>query len=130
MNCEENKLPASQSVTAQAEAEGPRRPCGTLAFLKKDALFRLGDAHRHADHQTDRGPDSAGIAIYGDASEGLKMTVQSDTPETAFAGLDAAPGVLGAPVAMAVIDTHAVLTIPAGTEAVARVFSRPRRACG
>ena len=101
--------------------------CGIVGlFLKKDALRpRLGDMLTDMlITMTDRGPDSAGIAIYGDASEGLKMTVQSDTPETAFAGLDAALGAaLGAPVAMAVIDTHAVLTIPAGTEAAARAFA-------
>ena len=104
--------------------------CGIVGlFLKKDALRpRLGDMLTDMlITMTDRGPDSAGIAIYGDASEGLKMTVQSDTPETAFAGLDAALGaVLGAPVAMAVIDTHAVLTIPAGTEAAARAFAAER----
>lgn len=101
--------------------------CGIVGlFLKKDALRpRLGDMLTDMlITMTDRGPDSAGIAIYGDASEGLKMTVQSDTPETAFAGLDAALGAaLGAPVGVAVIDTHAVLTIPAGTEAAARVFA-------
>ncbi|MPM07836.1 Amidophosphoribosyltransferase [bioreactor metagenome] len=101
--------------------------CGIVGlFLKKDALRpRLGDMLTDMlITMTDRGPDSAGIAIYGDASEGLKMTVQSDTPETAFAGLDAALGaVLGAPVTMAVIDTHAVLTIAAGTEAAARAFA-------
>lgn len=101
--------------------------CGIVGlFLKKDALRpRLGDMLTDMlITMTDRGPDSAGIAIYGDASEGLKMTVQSDTPETGFAGLDAALGAaLGAPVTMAVIDTHAVLTIPAGTEAAARAFA-------
>ncbi|RLL60856.1 class II glutamine amidotransferase [Paenirhodobacter hankyongi] len=101
--------------------------CGIVGlFLKKDALRpRLGDMLTDMlITMTDRGPDSAGIAIYGDASEGLKMTVQSDTPETAFAGLEAALGAaLGAPVGVAVIDTHAVLTIPAGTEAAARAFA-------
>lgn len=101
--------------------------CGIVGlFLKKDALRpRLGDMLTDMlITMTDRGPDSAGIAIYGDASEGLKMTVQSDTPETGFAGLEAALGAaLGAPVGVAVIDTHAVLTIPAGAEAAARAFA-------
>lgn len=101
--------------------------CGIVGlFLKKDALRpRLGDMLTDMlITMTDRGPDSAGIAIYGDASEGLKMTVQSDTPETAFAGLEAALGAaLGAPVGVAVIDTHAVLTIPADAEAAARAFA-------
>ena len=37
---------------------------------------------------TDRGPDSAGIAIYGsEAPDNAKLTVQSDTPETDFLDL-------------------------------------------
>ena len=69
---------------------------------------------------TDRGPDSAGIAIYGDADDGLKLTVQSDTPDTAFAGLDGAlSAALDAPVTMKVVDTHAVLTLPEGLRSAA-----------
>lgn len=68
---------------------------------------------------TDRGPDSAGIAIYGDETAGkTKLVVQSDTPVQAFAGLENALGkMLGAEVSMKVKDTHAVLGIPAGTTA-------------
>ena len=40
---------------------------------------------------TDRGPDSAGIAIYGAPEAGrAKVTVQSGAPDKDFAGLDAA----------------------------------------
>ncbi len=65
---------------------------------------------------TDRGPDSAGIAIYGDETTGkAKMTVQSDTPDLDFAGLDSAlTDALGGTVTMDVVSTHAVLSIPAG----------------
>ena len=71
---------------------------------------------------TDRGPDSAGIAIYGDAASGrAKLTVQSDTGDTAFAGLDARLGeVLGCTVTMAIKDTHAVLEMPADKLEAAR----------
>jgi glutamate synthase domain-containing protein 1 len=76
---------------------------------------------------TDRGPDSAGIAIYGSDAGGLKMTVQSDTPGTAFNGLDTALGeALGAPVAMRVIDTHAVLTLPPATGEKAQALAEAR----
>jgi glutamate synthase domain-containing protein 1 len=76
---------------------------------------------------TDRGPDSAGIAIYGATGAGVKMTVQSDTPEAAFAGLDVALGeALGVPVAMRVADTHAVLTLPEGAGAKAQAFAEAR----
>ena len=71
---------------------------------------------------TDRGPDSAGIAIYGDETKGkTKLVIQSDTPDTTFFGLDVAIGnALGAPVEIAVASTHAVLQIPAGSTADAR----------
>lgn len=71
---------------------------------------------------TDRGPDSAGIAIYGDETKGSsKMTVQSDAPELEFAGLDSAlSDALGGTVSMDVISTHAVLSIPVGSFEKAR----------
>lgn len=104
--------------------------CGIVGlFLKKEDLRpQLGDLLTDMlITMTDRGPDSAGIAIYGDDSAGLKMTVQSDTPETTFAGLDGAlEKVLGKPVACRVIDTHAVLTLPEGSEAQARAFMSER----
>ncbi|MCL4132567.1 UNVERIFIED_CONTAM: hypothetical protein GTU68_048485 [Idotea baltica] len=71
---------------------------------------------------TDRGPDSAGIAIYGsERKEAAKLTVQSDTPDADFAtlGEDLAK-VIDAPVTVVVKDTHAVLEIPADKIAEAR----------
>ncbi|MDK3019655.1 class II glutamine amidotransferase [Pseudodonghicola flavimaris] len=100
--------------------------CGIVGlFLKKDDLRpRLGDMLTDMlITMTDRGPDSAGIAIYGDEADGLKMTIQSDTPETDFAGLDGAlEAALGQRVTLQVIDTHAVLGLPEGSEAAARAF--------
>ena len=100
--------------------------CGIVGlFLKKEDLRpRLGELLTDMlITMTDRGPDSAGIAIYGDAADGLKMTVQSDRPAEAFAGLDAAlAAALGQPVTMKVLDTHAVLVLPEGSEAEARAF--------
>ncbi|WP_085308067.1 class II glutamine amidotransferase [Planktotalea arctica] len=73
---------------------------------------------------TDRGPDSAGIAIYGAETEGRsKMTIQSDQPDLDFAGLDSALGeTLGGSVSMKVLSTHAVLSIPAGSFERARAL--------
>lgn len=100
--------------------------CGIVGlFLKKESLRpQLGDLLTDMlITMTDRGPDSAGIAIYGDEADGLKMTIQSDTPETAFAGLaEALSAALGQTVVIRVVDTHAVLTIPQGSEAEVRVF--------
>ena len=63
----------------------------------------------------DRGPDSAGFAVYGQAQSGqAKITVQAADPESAFAGLDAALAkAVGAPVEMRRNSTHAVLHVPA-----------------
>lgn len=104
--------------------------CGIVGlFLKKDDLRpKLGDMLTDMlITMTDRGPDSAGIAIYGDDSDGLKVTVQSDTPENDFAGLDTALGeALGSPVTMKAVDTHAVLTLPEGTRDAAIAFLEAR----
>ena len=100
--------------------------CGIVGlFLKKEDLRpRLGDLLTDMlITMTDRGPDSAGIAIYGTETEGLKMTLQSDTPDATFAGLDAAlAAAIGGPVTLKRIDTHAVLHLPAGSEALARAY--------
>lgn len=63
---------------------------------------------------TDRGPDSAGIAIYGsDGASGLRITVQSDTPDQDFPQLAGrVEAAAGGSVAVRVVDTHAVLTVP------------------
>lgn len=71
---------------------------------------------------TDRGPDSAGIAIYGSPAEGHgKITIQSPSPAQDFAGLEAELSEkLGAKVGMTVKSTHAVLDVPAGELQAAR----------
>ena len=95
--------------------------CGIVGlFLKKEEMRpQLGNLLTDMlITMTDRGPDSAGIAIYGDEQDGsVKITVQSDNPDTAFAELDGAlTSVIHAPVTMRVVDTHAVLTVPAQVE--------------
>jgi glutamate synthase domain-containing protein 1 len=64
---------------------------------------------------TDRGPDSAGIAIYGRPVKGhAKLTVQSPEPGKDFKGLaDDLAALTGVPVSSAVKDTHIVLDLPA-----------------
>lgn len=110
--------------------------CGIVGlFLKNDALRpQLGDMLTDMlITMTDRGPDSAGIAIYGEEGEGVKITVQSDTPDAAFAGLDTALAAeLGAAVTMRAVDTHAVLTVPeaAETAALAALEARGLRVMG
>ncbi|CUH99304.1 class II glutamine amidotransferase [Leisingera aquaemixtae] len=99
--------------------------CGIVGLFLKDKSLepKLGDMLTDMlITMTDRGPDSAGIAIYGaDADGRAKLTVQSDTPEAAFDGLDGALAeALSADVSIRVIDTHAVLELPAGKEEEAR----------
>ncbi len=63
----------------------------------------------------DRGPDSAGFAVYGDGAPGMiKLTLRGPAG-TDFAALGAA---LGAEIVAR--DTHAVLSVPADTEAAMR----------
>lgn len=71
---------------------------------------------------TDRGPDSAGIAVYGGEDAGRsKLTVQSDVPDMAFAGLGAAlEARLGGAVSVSVKDTHAVLDLASDQVEAAR----------
>ncbi|AJE44851.1 class II glutamine amidotransferase [Celeribacter indicus] len=98
--------------------------CGIVGlFLKKDELRpKLGDMLTDMlVTMTDRGPDSAGIAIYCEETDGnVKITVQSDTPAADFDDLDATVcAAIDAPVTIKVIDTHAVLTLPEEKEAEA-----------
>ncbi|MDO5630779.1 MAG: glutamine amidotransferase family protein [Paracoccus sp. (in: a-proteobacteria)] len=100
--------------------------CGIVGlFLKNEDLRpKLGDMLTDMlITMTDRGPDSAGIAIYGNDGNGLKMTIQSDTPAETFAGLDKTlSAALEGHVTMRIVDTHAVLSLPEGTEPAARAF--------
>jgi len=74
----------------------------------------------------ERGPDSAGFAIYGDAKSGkAKITLQSPQPDKDFAGLAKAVGdKIGKAVSLEVKSTHAVLTCPAADVDAARAAVR------
>ncbi len=86
-----------------------------LGAMLADMLAKLGD----------RGPDSAGLAIYDGADDGIgKLTVQSADPARAFESLDRRLAeAIGAEVTATVRDTHAVLEMPIGklAEAVATI---------
>ncbi|QIE45755.1 glutamine amidotransferase family protein [Pseudohalocynthiibacter aestuariivivens] len=99
--------------------------CGIVGLFLKDPSLesRLGDMLTDMlITMTDRGPDSAGIAIYRDETPGrVKMTVQSDTPDDDFAQMDTELGSsIGKSITMRVIDTHAVLDIPSDSVTTAR----------
>ncbi len=99
--------------------------CGIVGLFLKDKSLepKLGDMLTDMlVTMTDRGPDSAGIALYTAGAEGrAKLTVQSDDPQADFAGLDSALGErLGGSVSMTIRDTHAVLDIDKGAIDAAR----------
>ena len=90
--------------------------CGIVGLFIKDPVLepRLGDMLTDMlITMSDRGPDSAGIAVYGDQQPGLaKLTVQSDTPDVDFSKLDNdLRKLVQGKVSMDVKDTHAILTI-------------------
>lgn len=91
--------------------------CGIVGLFLKDRTLEPQLGALLSDMlitMTDRGPDSAGIAIYGGAKDGLgKITVQSAQPQSDFRNLDAdLRAAIGQPVAMLVKSTHAVLEVP------------------
>ena len=99
--------------------------CGIVGLFLKDPSLEpmLGDMLTDMlVTMTDRGPDSAGIAIYsGETTGNAKLTVQSDTPDADFAklGNDLRKRVKGK-VSISVKDTHAVLEMQADQVAEAR----------
>jgi glutamate synthase domain-containing protein 1 len=91
--------------------------CGIVGLFLKDRALEPDLGALLSDMlvaMTDRGPDSAGVAIYGRPAPGAaKLTVQSADPAADFAGLDADLGAaIGGAVRMATRDTHAVLDLP------------------
>ena len=91
--------------------------CGIVGLFIKDKSLEA-DLGRMLSEMivtmTDRGPDSAGIAVYNANQAGLaKITVQADNPQVDFDGLDKKLGAaIGVSVKMDVRDTHAVLIMP------------------
>lgn len=93
--------------------------CGIVGLFLKDKSLepRLGALlSEMLVSMTDRGPDSAGIAIYDGGAAGRgKITIQSSAPKSDFEGLEAELGEkIGTKVSSTVKSTHAVLDVPAG----------------
>jgi glutamate synthase domain-containing protein 1 len=92
--------------------------CGIVGLFIKDKALepQLGAlTAQMLATMCERGPDSAGFAVYGAPESGkAKLTIQSPHPDKDFAGLDAALAkALGAAVEIERKSTHAVLTVPA-----------------
>jgi glutamate synthase domain-containing protein 1 len=87
--------------------------CGIVGLFLKDKALQPRLGALLADMlvtMTDRGPDSAGIAIYGGTESGrAKLTVQSASPATDFAGLESVLEDAGVAASVTVKSTHAVV---------------------
>ena len=107
--------------------------CGIVGlYLKKKSMqSRLGALFAPMlIEMTDRGPDSAGFAIYrNEVEEGLtKFTLASDTPETGWKSLDAdLEMALDCDVQINVIGDHAVLVTNARAETVVNWLNSNRQ---
>lgn len=102
-----------------------RPMCGIVGLFLKDRSLEPRLGRMLTDMlvtMTDRGPDSAGIAVYGtDVDETAKLTIQSASPDTDFRDIDIDLGkAIGSKVSATVKDTHAVLKLPAGKLGKAR----------
>ena len=99
--------------------------CGIVGLFLKDKSMEAQLGAMLTDMlitMTDRGPDSAGIAIYSQDTVNIgKMTVQSDTPDVDFDKLtgDLKKRIKG-DVDIRVQSTHAVLELRADQVVVAR----------
>ena len=95
--------------------------CGIVGLYLKDEALKPQLGRLLSDMlvtMSDRGPDSAGIAIYSDAPEGrAKITVQSDEADTAFGVLEHA---LNDKAHVTRRDSHAVLEVASGDVAMVR----------
>ena len=91
--------------------------CGIIGLFIKDKSLEADLGNMLSEMlitMTDRGPDSAGIAVYNANKAGeAKVTIQANNPEIDFNGLDKELSVaLCADVKIEVCDTHAVLRLP------------------
>ena len=99
--------------------------CGIVGLFIKDKALepRLGElTAQMLSTMCERGPDSAGFAVYGPSEPGkAKITLQSPKPDTDFNGLtEAVAKAIGADVSLDVVSTHAVLMVPAAKSEAAR----------
>ena len=99
--------------------------CGIVGLFLKDPKLEPQLGAMLTDMlitMTDRGPDSAGIAIYVRPEKGrAKLTVQSSQPDSDFKGLDKELAkAINGKVHVQLKDTHAVFDVPAAKLDAAR----------
>ncbi|MBN9672062.1 class II glutamine amidotransferase [Roseibium aggregatum] len=101
--------------------------CGIVGLFLKDRTLepKLGALlSEMLITMTERGPDSAGLAIYTNGEPGLgKITVQSPAPDTDFPTLEAdLSAALGTGLTVRAKASHAVIALPAEKIAEARAI--------
>jgi methylamine---glutamate N-methyltransferase subunit A len=99
--------------------------CGIVGlFLKNKALEpELGNMlSGMLSTMCDRGPDSAGFAVYGAGDSGyVKLTVRAMSPNYDFASLATRlSDAIGSPVSVKIRDSHGVFSLPESAEQAAR----------
>ncbi len=92
--------------------------CGIVGLFLKDKSLEPQLGEMLSDMlvtMTDRGPDSAGIAMYQEAGKGrAKVTIQCDDPGDIYDGLEKAlSDAIGVDIKFEQRDTHAVLDVAA-----------------
>lgn len=97
--------------------------CGIVGLYLKNTKFEneLGKLFAPMmEAMTNRGPDSAGFAVYGDeVAEGVKLTLQHDSADYPWHELQAElSDIYGGQVALEIHSTAAVLKISANEDAV------------
>lgn len=103
--------------------------CGIVGLFLKDKSLEARLGALTADMlatMCERGPDSAGFAVYGAPHPGeAKITVQSARPDVDFTALAAALAKeIGSEVSLSRKSTHAVVTVPADKVEAARAAIR------
>jgi len=106
--------------------------CGIVGLFLKDKSLEPKLGEMLTDMlitMTDRGPDSAGIAVYGDDTEGrAKLTIQAANPDVVFEHLERdLAAAINEHVTVRVKDTHAVIDLPEDKMAEARAALKEMR---
>ena len=104
--------------------------CGIVGlFLKNPAMEpRLGAMlSEMLGVMSERGPDSAGFAVYGSGDgDHLKLTLRAEPPALLGTLADALSGAIGEPITAERRETHLIITLPRGAEAAARAWLAQR----
>ncbi len=106
--------------------------CGIVGLFLKDKALQPELGRMLTDMlitMSDRGPDSAGIAIYGAAEAGrAKLTIQAHDPDMIFTGLaNELRDELDVDISLRVKDTHAVIDLPESKLQAARAALKKLR---